>query len=568
MLTTQAARAATLTVTPAFNAVRIRTTAQFKATLTGATGAVTWRVNGVAGGNATVGAISAAGLYTTPATVPSGTTVSITATTASLSSEAATVAIGTGLSFYVSTTGKDTNAGTISAPWRTFHQAVSKIQAGDRVFARTGVYHESVSLTKSGTAAAGSIVLASYPGETAVLDGSTGVACCGGGSLGLVNLSGTVSYAIVEGLEIRNFASKSVNDEPAGILVTGSGSHIQILDNVVHGITETAGAQGNAHGIGIYGTEATPFSSLTIQGNTLYGMVTGNSETLTLDGNIDGFTVTGNLIHDNNNIGIDAAGFYLVGPTGHDQARNGLIAQNTVYNITSLKNPAYNSYGADGIYCDGCTQVVVERNLVYNCDLNIEAASENYSHDSSYVTIRNNLVYGGYLVGISIGGYDATRGGSDHITVVNNTLYGDDTTGWSADFQVQYHATNNLFENNIVYTGAKGILFNGPSDNKAFSGTMDYNLWYTTAAPVWNYMGKSYTTFAAYQKAVGQEAHSRFVNPAPKSVKAPLNFAPATGSPALNAGNAALGAAAFGTLDFAGNARTASGKISIGAYQK
>jgi serine protease len=41
--------------------------------------AVTWQVNGITGGNATVGTISASGLYTAPATVPSPSTVTVRA---------------------------------------------------------------------------------------------------------------------------------------------------------------------------------------------------------------------------------------------------------------------------------------------------------------------------------------------------------------------------------------------------------------------------------------------------------------------------------------------------------
>jgi hypothetical protein len=53
----------------------------FTPTVTGLSNtAVTWSVNGSIGGDTTVGTISAAGLYTAPATVPSPTTVTVTAT--------------------------------------------------------------------------------------------------------------------------------------------------------------------------------------------------------------------------------------------------------------------------------------------------------------------------------------------------------------------------------------------------------------------------------------------------------------------------------------------------------
>src|ERR1035441_6365231 len=60
--------------------VRLGSTAQFTATVTGETNsAVTWQVNGVNGGAAATGTISAAGLYTPPATIPATNPVSITA---------------------------------------------------------------------------------------------------------------------------------------------------------------------------------------------------------------------------------------------------------------------------------------------------------------------------------------------------------------------------------------------------------------------------------------------------------------------------------------------------------
>jgi hypothetical protein len=62
---------------------RLGGTAQFTATVTGGTStAVTWQVNGVAGGSAATGTISASGLYTAPSTLPSPNTVTIAAVNA------------------------------------------------------------------------------------------------------------------------------------------------------------------------------------------------------------------------------------------------------------------------------------------------------------------------------------------------------------------------------------------------------------------------------------------------------------------------------------------------------
>jgi hypothetical protein len=69
-----------VTVAPSAASVVVGALQQFTATVTG-TGntAVTWLVNGVAGGNATVGTISTTGLFQAPSSVPSSPTVTITA---------------------------------------------------------------------------------------------------------------------------------------------------------------------------------------------------------------------------------------------------------------------------------------------------------------------------------------------------------------------------------------------------------------------------------------------------------------------------------------------------------
>ncbi len=60
--------------------VRLGSTAPFTATVTGSTNtAVTWQVDGIAGGSSAAGTISAAGLYTPPAAIPATNPVTISA---------------------------------------------------------------------------------------------------------------------------------------------------------------------------------------------------------------------------------------------------------------------------------------------------------------------------------------------------------------------------------------------------------------------------------------------------------------------------------------------------------
>jgi uncharacterized repeat protein (TIGR03803 family) len=78
---------ASFTVDPSTAQLPLNGQQQFTAKVTGTSKtAVNWSVNGVAGGNATVGTISAAGLYTAPATVPATVPASATVTATSQAS--------------------------------------------------------------------------------------------------------------------------------------------------------------------------------------------------------------------------------------------------------------------------------------------------------------------------------------------------------------------------------------------------------------------------------------------------------------------------------------------------
>jgi len=486
-----------------------------------------------------------------------------------------------GPTFYVAKSGKDTNSGSYTAPWLTIQHAANSVTAGATVYVEAGVYNESVTFPASGTAS-NPITFANYPGQSAVIDG-TGLSVTG--TQGLINVVNQ-SYITVNGFEIRNYTTSKATLTPAGIWVTGSGNGLQLLNNLVHNITTTSEKNGNAFGIAVYGTSSTPITNLTISGNQVYSLKTGQSESVNVDGNVTYFSITNNIVHDNDNIGIDAIGFEGVGPTGYDQAKYGLISGNTVYNISGIHNPGEgNSYDADGLYCDGCAYVIFERNTVHNCDLNMEAASEHKGHDASYVTIRNNLFYDANTVGVSIGGYASGVGGSDHVVVVNNTLYNNNTQNQGAEFQIQHNAppsNGNIFENNIVYAGSQNVwIYSYVSGSTA---TANWNLYYSTAGYVkgtsidWG--GKSnYKTYAAYQSGSGEDADSPNANPLFQNINStPPNLDVASNSPAVDAGGISLtcsvgycgsGTSIYGSTDYAGNPRfNGSGQINIGAYQQ
>jgi hypothetical protein len=501
--------------------------------------------------------------------------------------------------YYVAKTGNDSNSGTKTAPWLTISHAATEAKAGSTVYVGAGTYNESVAFANSGTASAPIV----FNGQgVAIVDGSTGVGCCATPSFasgnsflccttqGLFNVGAAtpVNHLTIKGFTIQNYKTSSKSEVPVGVLIAGSGTGIKLLNNTIKNIRTTAGKNGNAYGIGVFGISATPLS-VTVSGNTVTGCLTGESETTTYNGNVQDFVVSNNTIYNNDNIGMDAIGFEQVGPAGYDQAKNGQVFGNLIYNNSAKDNPGEGKqYDEDGLYCDGCTDVTFERNTLYGNDLNIEATSETEGEVGSNVIIRNNLVYGANSSGISVGGYAKSgTGGSTNITIVNNSLYDNDTqnTG-SGEFQIQYRATGIVFENNIVYTGAQGLFIHG---YVAGSGvTADDNDYYTkSATTTFELNGKTYPTFAAYRAATGQDANSVFAKPdyvtlptctstkqsappTPITTCSPTpNFDIRPASPAENTGNASLGSADFGTVDFNGNPRVnASGQINIGAYEQ
>ncbi|MBV8780316.1 MAG: right-handed parallel beta-helix repeat-containing protein, partial [Phycisphaerae bacterium] len=336
---------------------------------------------------------------------------------------------------------------------------------------------------------------------------------------------------------------------------------------------DAPGSGGNGFGIAVYGTDAkSPITDLIIDGNDVHHLQTGSSESLVVNGNVTNFRITHNTVHHNNNIGIDVIGFERTAPDpAVDQARDGIVSENLVYNITSRGNPAYgNDQSSDGIYVDGGTRVLIERNVIHDCDFGIELASEHKNRATSYITARNNLIYRCNTAGVSIGGYDPNRGHTDHCTVVNNTLYDNDTaaTG-SGEFQMQWNMADDIFENNIVYAGSRCLMAVNKSkvDKNQPPAIIDHNLYYCDAqakASKWVAVGDSVTGFDQYVQSTGNDTHSAFSNPHFVD-PAKKDFHLSSDSPAIGSGVTA--ALPVGELDLEGSPRIKSVKIDIGCYQ-
>ena len=417
-------------------------------------------------------------------------------------------------SFYVSKTGNDSNNGSSNSPWLTIQYAVNQLNAGDTLSVHEGIYNESITFTNSGNSINGFIVIRNIENENPVIDG-TGLVQSIDYPQGLIRIFDK-NYLKIIGFEIRNLITSIPNHFPAGIWISGSSNHIELLNNSVHSI-EQNGNDAGAHGIAVYGTNSTSsINNIVIDGNEIYNCKLGWSESLVLNGNVEQFVIRNNIIRDNNNIAFDFIGHEGVCPAPEfDQARNGIVAGNTAYNIDSRGNPAYGTdASAGGIYIDGGKNIIIERNEVYNCNLGIEIASEHQNKSTSGIILRNNFIHHNDAVGLSFGGYDELRGITEQCFIVNNTfiLNNYENFDWGAEMLMQYYCINNVIKNNIVL-GSVNVPLLSDQTGTGSGNIFNYNLYYCNGLPLWEWAGLSINSFLEYQSQSTQEANSLFSDP-------------------------------------------------------
>jgi len=440
--------------------------------------------------------------------------------------------------------------------------------AGDTIFVRekSEPYFEKITFPRSGNLTAGHIVLINYPNENPIIDGNN-VSLKSDWPQGLVSIVDK-NYIKVIGFEIRNIVVSDGDIFPAGIWLYGALNNVEILNNKIHTIQQTADDAG-AHGLAVYGTKSSAsINEILIDGNEIYNCKLGWSESLVLNGNVENFVVSNNVVHDNNNIAFDFIGHEGECPNPElDQARNGLVIDNIAYNIDSRGNQAYgNEASAAGFYVDGGKEIIIERNTVYNCNIGIEIASEHGGKSTSGIIVRNNLVKENIVLGIAIGGYDGERGSTDNCKIINNTLYKNNSEkmGWGAEILIQYYCSNNIIENNIIHSKSNVPMITNTTQT-GVNNIFNNNIYYTEGSPKWNWGSSTYSDFTSYQSGSNQEENSFYTDPLsvdPKNGDFMLN----PNSPAIDKGNT-MDPSIHGDLDFYENPRITNNKIDIGAVE-
>ena len=266
------------------------------------------------------------------------------------------------------------------------------------------------------------------------------------------------------------------------------------FDNITIRNCKITGVVG-VHGIGFYGAnDFAPVRNVTVTGCEVSDCLCGDSESVVLNGNIDGFTISDNRIHDNNNIGIDMIGFegtavhpeegYEGNLYDADMVRNGKCFGNVVYNISSDGNPAYLEDGeydlcADGIYVDGGQNIEIYNNYVHNCDIGIEVATEHSPDDNTLFKVSGVDVHDNVIVdcngwcGLCFGGYDENRGFTEDCEFHNNTLVDNGT-----HIVVQKSKGNRIY-NNLFVGGDADVEFSEDCAEGDMINEFSGNKWLT-----------------------------------------------------------------------------------------
>jgi len=307
----------------------------------------------------------------------------------------------------------------------------------------------------------------------------------------------TLRYPSNVTVENLTFANHFGNGS-RGILIWGSGDNINVKNNVFTNIgwntdpTQIAGFSDGANAILVLGNvNSGSLTNVNILGNAITNCILGRNEALTLIGNVDGFIIADNYLSDLTNIGIDVAGHFswvqdydtgIPLDPALNQARNGTIRNNSVIRAIS---PIATSAG---LYCDGCKDVVFERNIVKECGAGISIGCEvGGGKTAAHVTVINNIFAYNQESGMFIGSLTSEGSANgpssvDSCMVRNNTFYANsqnDGAGSFNDYEIFIqNSKDNVFNNNILYllgTG-RGIVAAGTSSIVNFE--MDYNLFF------------------------------------------------------------------------------------------
>lgn len=349
-----------------------------------------------------------------------------------------------GNTYYLSTQGDDSNPGTIDEPFKTLQTAISRMQPGDTLLIRGGVYnYEETPYGRYSTRAdidsmngndSEWYTIENYPNEKVTFNAE--FMSYGVGGNGLV-FQGS-SYWKIQGIEFKGYTG-------AAIYFNGDTNHI-VLDNLcMHDIEGQATGDNGTEAIFSYGN----VNNVTVSNCSIYNVGIKNMRTDRDHGIYVGYggasdwTITNNIIHDNASSGIQFYG-------GSYGGRNCIISNNIIYN----------NYKCGIIIATNSSNNLIQNNKFYN-----NASYDVYLNWNSTNNVFKNNIFGSYNC-------------EDNVAIMDSQ-----STSNTFDYNMYYKKNTNLIwyfnttlnldkfkaisqENNGVYIYYSG---NNPFTNKLYT---------------------------------------------------------------------------------------------------
>ena len=358
-------------------------------------------------------------------------------------------------SIFVDQKAQSNGNGTKEKPFKKIQDALDVAMPGVTILVAKGVYSENLVVSQSGIKGKWIELKAQEKCEV-VLDGSKLKVK---GSLDMVYIN-NISYFSMRNIEIRNLKATKYEKVVSGISINGLSHHIKLSNLNIHHIeAKTAKKKkGDAHAIIVRGNSEFPIHQLSIKNCLIHQCKLGSSEALVLNGNVKDFIVAKNHIKDVDNIAIDFIGYEMTCENPLlDYTRDGVCVDNKIERVSSKNNPVYRGEkSAGGIYVDGGANIIIERNIVEDCNIGIEIASEHKGKKASDIIIRNNIIKRSYQSGILMGGFNKNKGEVHRVRILNNTLIENDLSNWNmGELGFQYYVIDCIVENNLFIKGER-----------------------------------------------------------------------------------------------------------------
>lgn len=441
------------------------------------------------------------------------TTYTLTVTDAggAISSDSVTVALAPGRVYFVATGAvgaSDANSGSEARPWKTLTKAASVAGPGDTVLVRSGTYPQSLKPLKSGTAA-GRLTFKVRGGDTVALDGQNLL------SSG-VSLSLPVSYVRIEGFEIRNFTGTGVFIQDWG---SRGSTNVEIVGNRIRNNKGDAiSARNSANSL--------------IENNEIYA----NGLTAVAIGGKYGSTnliIRGNDIHYNGKDGVQGGGDGVI------------VEHNRIY------DQFHTSQHQDGLDVSNIRNLTVRYNTIF--DVTQPVYVHNQEGPCSVVRVYGNIFYNDR--------YATVRGGESPGVFVDARFAGDGVTN------VEIHS------NTFGWTGYSGVRIFGAVNGVTLRNNVLYESGIGLGATTVTNVSSDYNVFFKSVVPPLEGSHSKIADPqfTNYSRNASWDFHLQTASPAINAGDPALGAVITLPADFHDldrRLRPLGGNFDAGAFER